>query len=199
MWLGAFLSFFGSQIQQVAEGDYVWRLTGDQALLARVGVLSMLPGTFLFPVIGFLIDIFHKRTVMTACMVALGLGSVYLGLVVQFNLGSDTFKYLQFALVALGAGLFGTIEMPTRQSIVRECVPPEDIASAIPLQAVTFNLARVLGPAVGALIFVHLGSALCFYLNALSFIALIWAPYMIKADLRPTPRRKEPFLSLIHI
>ncbi|MFX9181207.1 hypothetical protein ABTN76_20855, partial [Acinetobacter baumannii] len=51
MWTGAFLSFLGSQIQQVAERDYVWHLTYDQALLARVGVLAMIPGTFLFPVI----------------------------------------------------------------------------------------------------------------------------------------------------
>lgn len=193
MWTGAFLSFLGSQIQQVAERDYVWHLTYDQALLARVGVLAMIPGTFLFPVIGFLIDIFDKKVVMTACMVALGLGSLWLGIAIH----SGTAAYYQFAVVALVSGLFGTVEMPTRQSIVRECVPPEDIASAVPLQAMTFNLARVLGPAIGSLIFVRLGSAMCFYLNAASFLALIWAPYMIKADLKPVPRKPEPFRDLI--
>ncbi|MES1147389.1 MAG: MFS transporter, partial [bacterium] len=193
MWMGAFLSFFGSQLQNVAEGDYVWQMTHDQALLARVGVMAMLPGTFLFPVIGFLIDIFNKRSVMTSCMVALGLGSAFLGFAIQFHFAA----YYQFVIVALVAGLFGTVEMPTRQSIVRECVPPEDISSAIPLQAMTFNLARVLGPACASIIIVKLGSALCFFLNALSFIALIWAPYMIKADLKPVPRKKEPFKDLI--
>ena len=193
MWLGTFLSFFGSQLQNVAQGDYVWQMTHDQALLARVGVLSMLPGTFMFPFIGFVIDIFDKRTVMTVCMVALGVGAAFLGWAVH----TGNAQYVYFAIVALVSGVFGTIEMPTRQSIVRECVPPEDISSAIPLQAMTFNLARVAGPACASLILLAFGSAWCFYLNALSFLALIWAPFTIKANMKPLDRRKESIRDLI--
>ena len=193
MWVGAFLSFFGSQLQGVAQGQYVWQLTHREDLLAYVGTVSMLPGTILFPFVGLIVDVFDKRVLMTICMVVLGLGAAVLGFAVQ----NGTATYWLFFYVSLVSGVLGTLELPTRQSIIRDVVPPEDISRAVPLQAMTFNLARILGPATAGLILTHAKPVWCFYLNALSFAALIYSPWVMKADFTPTGRSKEPIKDLI--
>lgn len=184
MWIGAFLSFFGSQIQFVAQGDYVWRLTHDKALLSYVGVAGMIPGTFLFPFVGFIVDYVDKRILMTICMIVMAIGSLLLGIGMQIGVA----PYWLFIVVSLVTGIFGTVEMPARQSLIREAVPLSEIPKAIPMQAMTFNLARVIGPAVGGLLLSWVGASVCFFVNAVSFLGLIWAPWTMKLE----PSQKMP-------
>jgi len=185
LWVAAFVSFTGSQVQTVVQGDYVWRLTHDNEKLAFVTFCNLIPGTFLFPFIGIVVDLFDKRWVLALSNFVMGVGALYLATAAT----NGTLSFVAVALVSLVAGLAQTTEMPARQGTFRNAVGDADLPKAIPLQAMTFNFARVVGPALGGVLAKKLGTAACFYANAVSFVALVWAAFAVK----PVPGEKEGF------
>lgn len=176
MWVAAFVSFTGSQVQNVVQSDYVWRLTHDHEKLAFVTFCNLIPGTFLFPFIGIVVDLFDKRFVLAATNFVMGIGALYLALAAS----AGSLSFLAVVVVSLVAGIAQTLEMPARQGTFRNAVGGEDLPKAIPLQAMTFNFARVVGPVLGGIVAGALGAAACFYANAVSFLALVWASFAVK-------------------
>ena len=79
----------------------------------------------------------------------------------------------QIYALALVAGIVGSIEMPLRQAFVAELVPREDLVNAIALSSTSFNLSRVIGPAIAGLSIATLGVASNFGINALSYVSVI--------------------------
>ena len=183
LWLAAFVSFTGSQVQTVVQGDYVWQLTHDYENLAFVTFCNLIPGTFLFPFIGIVVDLFDKRHVLALSNFVMGIGALYLAV----SASNSTLSFAAVAMVSLLSGVAQTTEMPARQGTFRNAVGDEDLPKAIPLQAMTFNLARVVGPATGGILAQRLGASACFYANAASFVALVWAAFAIK----PAPEERE--------
>jgi predicted MFS family arabinose efflux permease len=106
-------------------------------------------------------------------------------------------QYWHILLVAIVNGLVATIEMPARQSTISRIVPPEDLAAAIPLNAVTFNLARVVGPAIGGVLLASFGAQVCYVVNGLSYLALIFALMAVRADLSASAREPQPMKDLL--
>lgn len=193
LWIGSFLSFTGGWIQKVAEGYFVYELTRDESKLALVTFCNSLP-VFLFGfVAGYFADAMNKRMVLVTTQLLYALGSIFLAAATQFGF----IQYWHIILVALIMGLVGCAEMPTRQSIVSRVVPLEDLASAVPINAMTFNFARIVGPAIGGFILTKLGVPACYFLNGVSFIALIWAAMAIRTDLSVAPRAPQPIMDLI--
>lgn len=193
LWLGAFFSFMGSWVQNVAQGWLVYELTGDEAKLAFVTFCSMLPVSFLGPLAGSFVDAFDKRRLLVFCQAVFGLSALFLALMTYLHL----VEYWHIILVALVNGLVSTIEMPARQSVVSRVVPPEDLPAAVPLNAMTFNLSRLLGPAIGAVLLAAFGPQTCYLVNGLSYMALIGAMFAIRSDLRALPRSPEPIADLL--
>ncbi len=193
LWIGAFLSFTGSQIQYVAQAFFVYRLTQDESKLGFVSFCASFPVFLLGFAAGTFADAYDKRKVLIATQAIFAAGAIFLSVVTYMHI----VQYWEIVTVAAVMGVVSSIEMPTRQSIVSRVVPPEVLASAVPVQALTFNVARVLGPAVGTLILMFLGVAMCYLLNGLSFIALIWAALAIKANLQSHPREPQPIRDLI--
>jgi predicted MFS family arabinose efflux permease len=79
--------------------------------------------------------------------------------------------------------------MPARQSYIIEMVGREDLMNAIGLNSSIFNAARALGPALAGLLIAAMGTAVCFFINGLSFMAVIWGLLLIRVKTAP---RKEP-------
>jgi MFS family permease len=193
LWIGAFLSFTGSWVQNVAQGYYVFSLTGSESKLAFVSFCSSIPVLIFAFLAGTLTDQLDKRKVLIASQVLLGLAAIYMSVAIYFKF----IQYWQIVIVSLFIGIVGCVEMPTRQSIVSRVVPPEDLSAAVPVNAMTFNVARIFGPALGGLILAALGVPLCYLLNGLSFLALVWSAVAIKADLRPRKGPPQPIKDLI--
>lgn len=82
--------------------------------------------------------------------------------------------------LAVFNGLIASIEIPARQSFIVELVGREDLVDAIALNSAGFNLARIVGPSIAALVIGTLGLQWCFGLNALSYVAVLGGLYMIK-------------------
>lgn len=191
--MGAFFSFTGSVVQNVAQQDLVFDMTGSRAQLAMVSFSMMVPVSLLGPVLGVVADMYDKRKLLIYCMLVSAIGPFLLGLATSGHF----VKYWMFLAVAAVSGVVQCIEVPTRQSIVRSVVDTKDLAAAIPAQASTFNLARVVGPAIALVMILAAGPASCFWFNAVSYFALALSAVAIKTDLRPLSRRVEPIRDLV--
>lgn len=188
LWLGALVSFTGSWIQNVGHGWLVFELTRDEAKLAFITFCSSLPVSIVGPFAGFLADAFDKRWVLIFCQAVFAAGAFFLAAATALGF----VQYWHFVAVALMLGLVSTVEMPTRQTVVSRVVPPEELAAAVPLNAMTFNLARIVGPAIGGVLLASFGAQACFLANGFSYAALIASMVFIRADLRSLPRAVEP-------
>ncbi|HSI72127.1 MAG TPA: MFS transporter, partial [Fimbriimonas sp.] len=192
LWVGAFVSFTGSWIQNVAQGYFVYNLTKSEAALALVSFCSSLP-VFLFAFIaGTMSDAFDKRKVLTIAMLCLSAASLFMSAATYFGF----VEYWHIVVVALFVGMVGCVEMPTRQSIVSRVVPAQDLPAAVPVNAMTFNVARIFGPAIGGVILATMGVPLCYLANGCTFLAIIFAVKAIKADLSPHPSPPQPMRDL---
>ncbi|CAN5694654.1 MFS transporter [soil metagenome] len=193
LWIGAFLSFTGSWVQRIAQGYYVYSITHDEAKLGIVSFASSFP-IFLFGfVAGSFADSFDKRKVLILAQILLGSSAFVLAYTTWR--GTATFELI--VVMAVFVGLVGCVETPTRQSIVSRVVPPEDLAAAVPVNAMTFNVARIFGPAIGGFLLANIGVAPCYLVDGISFFALIWAANAIRADLGKPEGRKQPVRDLI--
>lgn len=193
MWLGSFLSFCGSWVQMVAQGWLVYELTGDKTKLAMVGFINTIPVFFSAPIMGALVDTMDRRKVLVFCQFMFALSAFSLAVLCW----TKHIRYEYILIAAFVNGLTGALEMPTRQSIVSRVVPLEQLHAAIPLNAMTFNLARILGPSIGGLLYWKLGATANYALNGFSYIFLIGAVLKISADLSAQQTRTEPVRDLI--
>lgn len=193
LWIGAFLSFTGSWIQTIAQGWLIYQLTGDKAMLALVAFFNQIPVSLIGPFAGTLPDLMNRRVVLVLCQLIFACGALFLAAMIHFKM----ILPVHILIVAMVGGIAGAFEMPTRQTIVSRVVPPEDLPSAIPLNALTFNLARVVGPALGGIFYAAVGPEYCYLINGCSFFFLIFAIVGIKADLRATRGEAQPILDLV--
>lgn len=193
LWAGAFLSFVGSWIQTVGQGWLVFEMTGDKGKLALVAFCGMAPVSLIGPFAGALVDTMNKRALLIGCQVALSATALFLALATYVGF----VEYWHIVMVALIVGFVGALEMPTRQSIVSRVVPQEDLAAAIPLNALTFNLARLAGPAIGGIVLAGIGVEACYLINGISYIALVFSAMAIRSDLRATAREPQPIQDLV--
>lgn len=193
IWTGAFLSFTGSWIQSVAQGWLVYDLTRDEAKLAFVTFCGMAPLSLFGIFAGTLADTLNRRVVLALSQATFGLGALFLAYVTI----TGVVQYWHIVTVALILGIVNAIEIPTRQSIVASVVPAEDLAAAVPLNALTFNAARMVGPAIGGILLAQFGAGTCYLVNGISYLALIFAVLAVRADLRAVPREPEPIKDLL--
>jgi MFS family permease len=99
----------------------------------------------------------------------------------------------QILLLAALLGLVNAVDMPTRQSFVIEMVGVEDVTNAVGLNSAVFNAARIVGPALGGILIGLVGVTACFFLNGISFIAVIVGLLLMReSDLRAASRLARP-------
>jgi MFS family permease len=133
---------------------------------------------------GTLVDKFPKRKMLIFTQSSLAILAVVLASLTYL----EFVKYWHVLVLALLLGTVNTLDMPTRQSFFIELVGKEDLMNAIALNSTIFNLARIIGPATAGLLIGIVGIGICFYINALSFIAVITSLWMINVPIRETVR-----------
>lgn len=197
-WVGAFVSFVGSWVQTVGQGWLVFQLTGSEKALGLVTFLGAVPMFIVAPLGGYLADRLNKKIILITTQTVFALCALTLSLAVWTN----HITYEMILVVALLIGCAASVDMPTRQSLIAQVVSQEEIPQAIPLNAGTFNTARMVGPALGGWILERYGPATCYFVNALSFLAIIVAVALIRSDLRSNFIRsaslRETLLGGIH-
>src|SRR3954451_884098 len=184
-FIGQMISMCGTWMQSVGQAWLVLGLTGSGTALGLVTALQFLPVLLLGPFAGVLVDRLPKRRVLAVTQTVAGT----LALVLAILVATDTVQLWQVYVLAVGLGLVSTVDVPTRQIFVLEMVGKDDLNNAVTLNAVMVNTARVLGPALAGVLISAFELAVCFFINAASYVAVLVALALIAADqLSPSPR-----------
>ncbi|MCX5699290.1 MAG: MFS transporter [Candidatus Omnitrophica bacterium] len=175
-WLGMFVSLVGTWIQTVAQSWLVFQLTNSAFLLGVVGFLGSIPIFILSLFGGVLADRINKRNILIFTQAAFMFLAFLLAVLTQFKFITPA----QIMFIALLNGVIMAFDAPARQSIVVELVGREHLFNAITLNSVAFNSSRIIGPAIAGVLISIIGMSGCFYLNGISFLAVIIALCYIK-------------------
>jgi MFS family permease len=175
-WYGQGISLSGTWMQTTAQAWLVYELTNSPFLLGLIGALQFTPVMLFSLVAGVYLDRFPKKKIILVTQTV----SMILALLLAILVMTHVVRFWHIAVIVVILGFVNTLDMPTRQSFMIELVGKTHLTSAIALNSVTFNLARIVGPAVGGILIANFGIAFCFLFNAVSFLAVIISVYMIK-------------------
>jgi len=182
-WIGQLVSQIGTWMQSVAQAWLVLELTQSPLQLGIVSALQFTPILLLSPVGGVLSDRFAKRRVLLVSQTAMQLQAFVLAALVW----SGYIQYWHVAVLAVIYGLGRAIDIPARQSYITDLAGRSNLANAVALNSVVMNGARIVGPAVAGLLIAAFGVALAFFLNGVSFVAVLVALLAIRTEGRPDP------------
>jgi len=175
-WAGNFLSNIGTWMQNVAQGWLVLQLTNSAFWLGVVGFCSTIP-ILLFALVGGVIaDHVNKRKLLIVTQSAMMVFAFAMAVLAYLNI----IRVSHVALLAAGTGIAMSLNTPTYQALVPRLIPREDLINAIALNSAQFNMSRVLGPTLGGFAMAAVGVAGNFFLNGLSFLAVIIALTQIR-------------------
>ena len=170
-WLGQVFSLVGAWMQTIAQSWLVLELTESTFLVGLVVAIQFFPVLIFGLFGGVFADRFDKRRTLMGTQSLAALQALALGVLVVSGV-------VQVGHVMVLAGLLGlvnAVDMPTRQSFVTEMVGKRDVSTAVALNSSAFNLARIVGPAIGGVLIARFGVAPTFFLNAVSFAGVLVA------------------------
>lgn len=183
LWLGLMISQAGSQMQIWALFWHISTLSNNPIAVSAIGAIRFVPVVFFSLLAGLVADRYNRRkivflTQITATLVALALG-------VLTMTHTITLWHI-YALTAIQASAMA-FDLPARQSLIPSLLPPEDLPSAFSLQSIAFNLGSVIGPGLSGIIIAYYGQEYTYYLNAISFLAVIIALVLMGHVSQPAP------------
>ena len=184
-FIGQGTSLVGTWMQNVAEGWLILTLTNSPFYVGLTAALSSL-GVLLFSLYaGVLADRVDKRRFIVYMQVAFMLEAFTIAILVW----THVIAVWQVLVLATTLGIASAFDIPMRQSFVVEMVGKDDLMNAIALNSSLFNGARVIGPAIAGVLIGALGIAWCYFLNGLSYIAVIAGLLMMRLPYNPRPAR----------
>lgn len=185
-WIGQSISLIGSWMQQVAVGWLALELSNDPFVVGVVAAAGTLPILLFSLPGGMLADVADKLRVIRTAQVLMLVEAT----VLWYLAWTGHLTILSLIILTSIGGLLAAFEIPARQALFVELVGRDDLAPAIALNSTGFNLARVIGPSVAAVIIAKWGIAWTFGINAMSFVAVLIGLAMIR--LVPRPRSEAP-------
>jgi MFS family permease len=187
-WIGSLLSNTGTWMQTLAQSWLVYQLTGSALLLGTVNFLQGLPSLFLALVGGVLADRIERRRLMLVTQVAqMALALLLAGLTL-----AGVVRVEQVMVIAFLSGLVNAITTPTRQGIISDLVPRDDLQNAIAVSSAQFQTSQLVGPAIAGVLVATVGAGWAFLLNGLSFGAVIVSLLMLRLPPWKAPAVKVP-------
>ena len=168
---GQLVSLSGTWMQTVAAIWVVLSLTDSGVAVGLTTALQFLPMLLIGAWGGLLADRFPKRRLLMTTQALMAIPAIWLFAVTATGVVTPWMVYLGvFAM-----GLVNAVDNPTRQSFVFEMVGPDRVVNAVSLNSVIVQAARIVGPAVAGVLIATVGVVPCFALNALTFVAMIFA------------------------
>ncbi|GAB1472547.1 MFS transporter [Chloroflexota bacterium] len=175
LWLGQLISVTGTQMQLWALFWHVNQLDKNPIALGGIGVARFLPIVIFSLIGGALADSMDRRKVMFTTQAGAALLAVGLALFTQFGQVTIWHIYVITALQAVVAAFDG----PSRQALIPNLLPKKDLPNAFSMTFTAAQAGAVLGPALSGVIIVLFGQAAVYYFNAISFVAVLIALFMI--------------------
>lgn len=181
-FFGQGTSLVGTWMQNIAQGWLVLELTNSPFYVGLVSALGSLPILLVSLPAGVFVDRVnkHRLVVLTQTL------SLLQALVLAILLWTHRIALWQVAVIAVFLGTVNAVDTPARQAFMIELVERDDLGNAIALNSSVFNAARVVGPSVAGILISAVGLAWCYFLNAVSYVAVIWG--LVKMRLPPFRR-----------
>jgi MFS family permease len=183
---GQVASASGTFLQQTAMGWLVLKLTGNAASLGLVLAAGGVPQLLFGPWGGSIADRVDLRRLLIGTQVAFGLLA---GLLWVLALAGHA-NVPVILVISVASGVVSIADSPARQAFISSLVTPDDLSSAVSLNGVVVNSARVVGPAIAGVLIATVGTTPCFGINALSYIAVIAALIAIRPLTAGAKKRK---------
>lgn len=185
-FMGQGISLIGTWMQRTAMQWFVLILTGSTIIMGTLDFSSQIPALLIAPWAGLIADRVNRRNlvVITQCA-ALLQASALAALVYSHHV-----QVWHLYALAIFLGLVNGFDIPVRQSFVVEMVDDKShLGNAIALNSSVFNGARLIGPTIGGFVYDLVGAGMCFLLNAVSYVAVIWALLVMKIKPQERARR----------
>jgi MFS family permease len=192
-WIGSFLSNIGTWMQAVAQGWLVRELTASPALIGFVAFAGSLPQITFSLFSGVYADLFNRRKLLLWTQIVQLLCSATLGLLVLLRDWGiwPVLSIWHVVAITFASGVATTLSNPTYQALTIDIVGREDLPSAVALNSAQYNLSRIIGPTINGLLFSLIGVAGCYFLNSVSFLAVIAALLLMRFPTWQPPRRSD--------
>lgn len=166
---GQSVSLIGTWMQSVAQSWLVYRLTHSESMLGITLFATYIPVLLLGPLGGMAADRFSRKWIVFTTQL--------LALLQALTLAALTWsgRVTAYHVIALAAvvGVISAFDIPGRQTLFIQMVGRQDLISAISLNSAVFNLSRIIGPSLAGLVVAAFGEAVCFTINAASFLAML--------------------------
>lgn len=186
---GQFVSLIGTWMQHIAMSWLVYRLTGSGYLLGLVVAAGQISIFVLTPFTGVFIDRVNRRNLLIVTQILCAVQAALLA----FLTLSGLIQVWHLVLLSLFLGTVNAFDMPARHSFVIEMVEhKKDLGNAIALNSAMFNSARLVGPSLAGLLVGALGEGICFLINAISFLAIIFTLVAMNIPKRKTGIEHPP-------
>jgi len=188
LWFwGQMVSLFGTWMQSTAQGFLIFELTHSPAYLGYAAFALGVPTWFFMMYGGVLADRIQRRTLLIITQTMMMFLAIILAALTFFGV----VQAWHIIVLAFGLGIANAFDAPARQAFVRELVDREDMTNAIALNSAMFNSATAIGPAASGVTYALVGPAWCFTVNAVSFLAVIIALFMMKIGHQMDSGRKN--------
>ena len=169
-YIGQCISLIGTWVQNIAMGWLVYRLTDSALILATVAFALQLPSLFITPFAGVLADRYNRRKVIIISQT----GAMIIAFILAYLTLTDGITINIILVLAVISGIGVAFDTPFRNSFIHDMIPNrEDLANAIALNSSLYNIARFVGPPIGGVLIAVFGEGWCFFLNGVSFLAVI--------------------------
>jgi MFS family permease len=183
MWLSSLGSTIGTWMQNVILAAFVYTVTKSAWLVSLVGFCNLVPQLLFATFGGIIADMFNRKKLIFWLSLEQMIGSLAIAWIVRTTDFSEPALLLAVFAVGTGAALQGPVFLAVTPSLV----PREHLAGAISLNSVSMNVSRVVGPAIGAVLYVWIGASWVFVLNAATYVIIMVGVTYVKV---PTFERK---------
>ncbi len=185
---GQLISLVGTFLTQVATVWLVYHITGNAWLLGVVGFAAQIPMFVLAPFAGVWVDRWNRQRLIITTQTLAMLQSFALAALTYFCIGSPGTMVPGIVGLSLFQGLINAFDMPGRQAFLVEMVTDRaDLSNAIALNSTMVHGARLVGPALAGFLIYYFGAGWCFFLDGVSYIAVIVS--LAQMTIQPRPPR----------
>jgi len=184
-WSSYFVSNVGAWMQNVAQGWLLFELTGSPFILGLFSLLRTMMLFCFFLLGGLVADRWDRRLVMMWIQIV----SLITAFVLAVLVSLDAIRAWHIFILGAITSTAWAFEQPVRQSLIPKLVSREDLVNALALNSITWQGAGLLGPSLVGLLVNRVGIDGCFYINAVSYFAIIWALFRMNIPPQDTGER----------
>ncbi len=170
LWVGTLISQSGDWMDTVALNWLILVLTDSPFYLGAFNLFRAVPMLVLLLFAGVVVDRMERRKILMITQSA----AMVLAFALAVLVSTGLVQVWHIFLLGTLRGVIMSFNMPARQALISELVPRSDLANAVALNSATMNLCRILGPAIAGVLIAGVGLSSPFYLNGLSFLAVLY-------------------------